>query len=106
VLTEDEVKRITVNQKSFIDLITPDVIVPKLQSLNAITTRHSNAILCKENDAEKNRKLIEIIKRRSFGDAQKFCAVLKEHDMEYLAKAVQGEGGMKFLFSTYVLTLI
>ena len=104
-LTEDEVKRITINQKSFIDLLQPEVIVAKLRELDVITARHRDAVLCKENDAEKNRKLLEIIKRRSYRDVINFCGVLEEQRMEFLAKAVKGEGGRIFSLVVYISTL-
>lgn len=101
VMTEDEIKRITICQKTFIDLIPTERIVEKLIEEEIITSRHKSLIICKDSPIQKNRKLLEILKRRSFQDIVKFCVVLQQHEeLADLAKIIKGEGGID-MFQLY-----
>ena len=96
-LTEDEIAYLNINIAPLQDILQPDEsFLAAVLTKKCITVRHEESIKCKKTKFKKNKKFLDVLRRRSFQSWTDFIAILRtSKHLENVADTLQkGRDGL------------
>ena len=89
-----QLRRLVINQRQLVELIEPGHgLVDDLAASGCITSQQRQAVLETGTTANRNRKLLDIMSRRSVAHFDRFIAGLVNNGQPHVAKLLTGDGG-------------
>jgi len=100
-LDKERLRRFRMNRVQLVDLIDlKDGLLDVMFSVGCITRQQKDAIReVSSSSAEKNRKLVDILTRRSVVHYDQFLACLRRHSQSHVANVLQDDAGLKRNFA-------
>jgi len=86
---DDELWRFEKQNTYIIDNIRADDFIEKMYSSECITSIHRKQLLSTPNDSLKCGHLLNVLRRRSFGQFRRFLEYLQETDLAFVSRALQ-----------------
>jgi hypothetical protein len=94
LLEARQLSAIDVNYPRLVELLDPDSgFVDALWAAGCINLQHRKHIETGRSDIERNRLMLDIMRRRSLADFNKFIGCLVSNKQEHLAALLLGGGG-------------